>query len=181
MIMKNDFYVKDGVVHILINRKDGTTLTAKVSERMLPILKELDVRWSASYRKDSDTYYVYAFKWNPKTKKNKCYQLHRLVCGLKEGESHKQVDHINHDGLDNTDGNLRVVNQHQNQLNRKGARKDSTTRHKNIYYTKGKYKVQFKRNGKQFSLGVYPTLDDAIRVRDEYLIKERSEEVILND
>lgn len=41
--------------------------------------------------------------------------MHRIICGTQEGMS---TDHINHDTLDNRDGNLRACTHQQNMMNR---------------------------------------------------------------
>lgn len=50
-----------------------------------------------------------------------------------------------------------------------GKRKNSSTGEKHIYFDQGKYKVQFKRNGKTKGFGTFPTLLEATAKRDEVL------------
>jgi len=54
--------------------------------------------------------------------KRKRVYLHRLIVDADENEV---VDHINHNTLDNRRVNLMIANNSENQLNRKGARKNS--------------------------------------------------------
>ena len=50
--------------------------------------------------------------------------LHRIILGLKRGDR-RQVDHRNHDPLDNRRCNIRAVSRKQNQQNRRGAQRNS--------------------------------------------------------
>jgi len=79
------------------------------------------------------------------------------------------IDHEDQNKLNNQKSNLRFVTQQTNRLN--GAYLKNP-RH-NIYQTSiGHYRVSFERVGKLISLGVYETLDEAICVRNNYLLKD---------
>lgn len=51
----------------------------------------------------------------------KCVGMHRMIMGLKTGDR-RQVDHVNHNGLDNRKENLRVVTVAENAQNSKKGR-----------------------------------------------------------
>ena len=75
------------------------------------------------------------------------------------------IDHINHDKTDNTDANLRVVTQQQNQFNLSDAKGYSWD------YARNKWKAQIKLNRKVIFLGRFEKEEDA---RAAYLeAKER--------
>lgn len=90
--------------------------------------------------------------------------VHRLVAitflGLTSGNL--QVDHINHDSLDNRLSNLRLCTKAEN---RRNSRKplNSTAPYKGISYDKqlGKWRSQILANGKRIWLGVYDTPEEA--------------------
>ena len=84
--------------------------------------------------------------------------MHRLVTAAQPGE---QVDHINHDGLDNRRDNLRAVSQSVNQQNRQGPSKSSTTGALNVSKAHGKFRVELRANGKRQRLGLYATVAEA--------------------
>lgn len=70
------------------------------------------------------------------------YMAHRVVWQLAHGDLREDqiLDHINHDPRDNRLQNLRVATPTQNQFNRRGAQKNSTTGHRNVRRMRiGKY------------------------------------------
>lgn len=78
------------------------------------------------------------------------------------------VDHINHDKIDNSLNNLRVVTQQGNQWNRRG---------KGYSFNKksGKYQVNITINNKVTYIGSYKTKEEA---RDAYLLAKEKYHVI---
>lgn len=65
--------------------------------------------------------------------KARMVRLHRLIMELPEG---MQVDHINHDKLDNRKYNLRVCTQQQNSANARKTTRKTTSKYKGIHYYK---------------------------------------------
>lgn len=94
--------------------------------------------------------------------------MHRLITGAPKG---MDVDHINHDGLDNRLENLKVCTHKENMQNQ-AFRKTNTTGYSNIYYDKngGRRKRWFFKFGKKKSPRYY-TIEEAIQARDAF--KER--------
>jgi hypothetical protein len=76
-----------------------------------------------------------------------------------------QVDHINHDGLDNRRSNLRVVTNQQNAFN---MRPRSATGFVGVTYHRemGMYQATLGTGNKPKYLGLYKTPEEAARVRD---------------
>lgn len=79
------------------------------------------------------------------------------------------VDHINRDRLDNRRGNLRVITQAQNVFN-KGIQSNNKSGYRCIHWdiNRRRWVVQVKILGKNSNLGRYKSIDDAIRVRDDF-------------
>ena len=94
----------------------------------------------------------------------KLFYRHRIMCycfkNLDLSNTKIQVDHINHDKLNNNIENLRVVSNQQNNFNRSNV--------KGYYFNKQlkKYKAQIKINQKEIHLGYYNTKEEA---REAYL------------
>lgn len=88
--------------------------------------------------------------------------LHRCLLGLEKGDP--IVDHINQDKLDNRRSNLRLADKSTNALNR-GAQANSKTGYKGISWDKqkGKWRVAANLQGKQYHLGFYSNIEDAIQ------------------
>lgn len=78
---------------------------------------------------DDDYDYVARYKWRVQRRKNHCYAIrhsyeggkqrtrymHREIMGVRDPKI--EVDHVNHDGLDNQKSNLRACTRAQNRQN----------------------------------------------------------------
>lgn len=80
-------------------------------------------------------------------------RMHRLILAAKKGEI---VDHVNHNGLDNTRVNLRFATTSQNSMNQR-MRKNNASGFRGVYFHKRalKYHAQIKVDGKRKSLGLF--------------------------
>lgn len=122
---------------------------------------------------DTDMYdYVSQYKWYlfevkpgvyyvATTINNKTIYLHRLIMKAPKG---KVVDHRNHDTMDNTRKNLKVVTQSINCLNRKGAakhNKSSGIRGVSWHKHKGKWEACIHINRKKKFLGYFTDTTEA--------------------
>jgi hypothetical protein len=88
--------------------------------------------------------------------------LAKMVMGATKEQ---EVDHINHDRLDNRKENLRICTSSQNCMNR--SAKISNTGVKGVCFVKatGKYQVMIMASGVSHYLGQFSTLEEAIAVR----------------
>lgn len=75
------------------------------------------------------------------------------------------VDHIDHDKLNNTRANLRIITQQQNLMNRR-LFKNSTTGFKGVTYQHGKWLVRIEKDGQIIQLGFHTDLKTAALVYD---------------
>ena len=74
-------------------------------------------KWNIVKHKTNKTYYVQAYiKGSKNGRKQKYILMHRLVMSAPEGI---EVDHINHNGLDNRKSKLRFITHGGNQRNKK--------------------------------------------------------------
>lgn len=97
--------------------------------------------------------------------KGRLYKAHRVAWALKTGEwPNHMIDHINNNPSDNRWSNLRAATPSQNQMNIKCI-KSNTSGHKGVTWSKAaqKWRASIKANGKQFHLGVFERIEDAIR------------------
>jgi hypothetical protein len=104
--------------------------------------------------------------------------MHRFITNAPPGT---EVDHKNHDTLDNRDCNLRVCTKAQNQWNAK-PRKDNVTGYKGVAWHKAtqKWVAHIKANGIKHHLGLFKTIREAVIAWNEAALKYHGEYVYLN-
>lgn len=98
--------------------------------------------------------------------KRKELKLHRLIMNCYNTNDTRLTDHINHNKLDNTLKNLRLVDNYINNQNRLVSSKSSTN-HKNVVRRRGKYCVCFVRNDISYYCGSYNLIENAIQARNK--------------
>lgn len=120
-------------------------------------------RWCPYKSRYSDTFYVQSTG----RKNFSRIPLHRFITNCPKG---KEVDHINHNGLDNRKSNLRVCTRTENMQN-KLMYKNNKSGYRNINWNKSNkvWVVQVKRNGINTVVGTTTNLDKAVSMRDKYL------------
>jgi hypothetical protein len=97
----------------------------------------------------------------------------RVIEGLAFGDP-RQVDHENHDTLDNTRGNLRVCSRPQQMQNRRKFSSQTSSKYKGVYRKKWRSQwrwasvIQFQK--KRILIGYFVEEEDA---RDAYIAKAR--------
>jgi hypothetical protein len=98
----------------------------------------------------------------------KTMNVHRLVSEafIPNPDNKKCIDHIDTIRTNNNVNNLRYVTNQENSFNM-SVPKNNTTGTKGVRWCKQrkKYKVQISHSGKQFHLGYFDKLEDAIKAR----------------
>lgn len=169
--MKNEYEVRGDNVAIFLNRKDGTMLETLISVSDFEKVDSFPNTWyPITFKKHPSTFYVQGyFKSNGK---NTPKLLHRWLLDEPKG---LVVDHINHDTLNNTRENLRVITQGQNCQNRKGPQINSTTDIRGVSFVKHfkKYKAHMQLNGKTITIGYFHDIKEAekavIKARERFM------------
>lgn len=167
----NDYDVKGIVTTLTITKNTGEKIKVLIDTEDLN--RVLKYNWCAGWRKDKDRYYIQVTEHyydNNGKYKGRTILLHKYI--MEAYGMYKQVDHINHDSLDNRKDNLRVVKAGNNSSNRKGANKNNATGVRNVNkIKKGKsfgYIVQITKEGikhsKEFSLNQF---DEACKYAEE--------------
>jgi hypothetical protein len=118
-------------------------------------------KWFAWFDKKNNTYQARHSIYISKGK-YKVILMHRLIINAKKG---LEVDHKNHNGLDNRRSNLRICTRKQNSRNSKKACK-SSAKYKGVYLIKStnKFGAQICVNNKRTYLGSFNTEEDAALV-----------------
>jgi len=109
---------------------------------------------------------------------NKRPLLHRYIMNCTDV---MQVDHINHNTLDNRKCNLRICTQKQNLANRKKS-KNKSSQFKGVYYSKklGKYVSQYRDGEKKIFNGSFDTEEEAALLYNIHASKKYGEFALLN-
>ena len=136
------------------------------------------LRWYAEWHSDTKTFY--ATRTLPRDNNGRRAQLymHRaILCA----ESHMQVDHVNHDTLDNRKENLRICTGSQNQANKR-KQSNNTSGFKGVSWDKRRCKwlAQISVNTKHRNLGRYSDIADAILAYDRAAAEANGEFAVTN-
>jgi len=158
-------------------------------------MKTIDVYYKGSIKQafidDEDFELVNKYHWNyvkqgyaygyklPFVKGTKLIFMHRLIMGLTYGNK-LQVDHIDHNGLNNQRNNIRTATHRQNTWNTSSG-KNSLSKYLGVTVmiprkiVAGKlkiypkmYQARIKINDKTTHLGLFKNEEDAARKYDEY-------------
>lgn len=91
--------------------------------------------------------------------------IHRFILNSPKGY---EIDHINHNPLDNRKSNLRICTHQQNQFNQ-GLQKNNTSGVSGVsYYSpRNKYRARIKYCQTDIHLGYYKTFMEAVQARNE--------------
>ena len=113
----------------------------------------------------------YAYPYATAKIKQKPIGIHKIIMGYES-----EVDHINHNGLDNRSVNLRKCTRTQNAQNTRTPR-NNTSGHKGVSWHKEdkRWRAQIGVGGKSVRLGEYRTIEEAIMVREQAVEKHFGE------
>ncbi len=134
-----------------------------------------DYKWHAN--QDRNTWY--ALTNIKKNGKRRTLRMHQLILDIPED---MQADHIDHDGLNNSRCNLRLVTHQQNNFNRK-SNECSSSQYKGICWInlRQKWKAQIKIDGENKHLGYFANGKDAAQAYNKAALKLFGEFAYLND
>lgn len=142
---------------------------AKVSDHRFEYLNQW--KWCVSKSKGGK---MYAYRW-----KKDCgfVKMHREIMDTPKGID---VDHIDGDGLNNQDENLRNCTHSQNSMNTKGRGRTSKYRGVSFNKASGKWVVLLRVDGKVKWIGSSTSEIEAARIHDDFVFASRGEFAVLN-
>jgi hypothetical protein len=158
--MKNKFEIRGEVTAILLNSRKYGKMETLISTSKLERVKELDGTWVPTWDKRANKFYVKGNFPMINRKQEPSVRLHRWITNAPTG---MVVDHIMHDGLNNTDDNLRVVTYSENSFNRKGPQSNNKSGIRGVIWDNyaNKWRAFISINGKQKYIGNFIELEDA--------------------
>jgi hypothetical protein len=146
--------------------------TAIIDEADLPIIAPY--KWRA-VRGHGDIWYAKATVSRPDGSSTTIF-MHRLIDGASRGV---QVDHEDHDGLNNRRSNLRRCSQHQNLQNMR-KKSTNTSGYIGVSRDKKRWCAQIAIDGRHIHIGSFDDPESAARARDAKAIELRGEFAVLN-
>lgn len=154
--MKNKYEIRGDITVIFIRRRDGSTVETVISTRDLQIAESIDGTWTVNFDLRARSFYVKFSRRNMVA-----LRLHRILLNAPSG---LEVDHINHDSLDNRRENLRLATRSENRQNLKHAlRNNKSSGIRGISWHKHDktWVVAITTQGKQKHIGRFKELEDA--------------------
>lgn len=168
--MKNRYEVRGEVTAIFIKCSRGH-VEAIIDTGQLERVSSFPNTWYAMYSKKTNSYYVNG-SMTAATNKRINFGIHRWIMGLPKG---KEVDHIDHNTLNNTLENLRIVTSGENKQNKRGARSDSSSGVRGVIWSGSlkKWIVRITVNGERKFFGSYDDVKTAevvsVEARKRYM------------
>lgn len=160
--MTNRYEVHGDVTTIILDHRDGSVFEALIDTDDLPRAKSVPGKWFAQRDNSSRTMYV---RTNIRRPDGSRYRplLHRWLLDVPDG---MEVDHIDHNGLNNKRSNLRICSRAENSQNRKGAYSNSTSGFRGVHWHKatGKWRARVIVDGTEHVLGYFDDPREAARV-----------------
>ena len=157
----NNYVIEGDITKIIINTKYGTKISL-IDTEDLERVKSFGLRWCIKNSSLPQHQYAKATRWEmvDGEPKLKSYCLHILIMEVKDGGD---VDHINHDTLDNRKENLRVVTTSNNVRYRQCKNSNNKSGYRNVCWISNleQWCVQLHINGKNERLGFFDDVDEA--------------------
>lgn len=114
-------------------------------------------KWYAEYNSTYGHYYATRTRKVSEKPGSKSIRMHRAIVNCPDN---LEVDHANHNTLDNRKSNLRVVTKSENLRNR-NVQSNNTSGYKGVIFHAGRYRATIKVNRKNINLGRFDTIEEA--------------------
>jgi len=130
--------------------------------------KIINYKLTVHNKKGSELFYVITSIKN--NDKFKTVGIHRIIMQCPDG---MDVDHINHNPLDNRKENLRICTRSQNIMNSRKLRNNVTSKYKGVHFQKNrkKYRSRIMVNGIRYEVGSFDKEIDALNAYNEAALK----------
>lgn len=163
LLKKNEYEINGSVTTIFLKRKNGEIIKTLIDTSDLNLVSEFPNTWFAQWDKHTKSFYVCGNKRNEKSEWGRLI-IHRLLTSCPKD---MQVDHVNHNTLDNRQSNLRIVTIAENLQNLKGIYKSNTSGIRGVDRKNSKWRARVQLNKKPIHLGYFDDVKEAERVAIE--------------
>lgn len=154
----NQYRLLDDHAILYLDKRNGETFECLVDLPDFERLKELGWHWTASWNTNANGYYATHGEYQVGAGSVKTHLMHKFLMGTTASE---QVDHLNHNKLDNRRSNLRVASRSENGRNRIGANRNSQSGIRNVTRSHRRWIVQLYVNGRVREVGHAATPEEA--------------------
>lgn len=156
---KGNNYIIDeenNIAKIELNRTKGENFWVTIDLEDLERVLSFPYTWYAKYSATIGKYYAATSEYRPEIQKARTVLLHQFIMGVEDSTREVNVDHKNHDTLDDRKENLRVTNVTENCMNRKLS-KANKSGYRNVSWSKNEnaWIVQLQVDGKNTVLGTF--------------------------
>lgn len=170
--MKNRYTIEGDIITMYITMRNGDKFETYFDLEDFDKIDKSNLSWHMKYAQNTKSYYIRAtandgYSEDGKRKQRPIY-LHKLImdADFSKGE---QVDHLDHDTLNNRKYNLKIKDNTRNATNRHGANRNSTTGVRNVFWSSGdqRYVVQLQVEGRNKRFGSFKNLDEAANLAEK--------------
>ena len=157
---KGNNYIIDeenGIAKIELNRRNAENLWTTIDLEDLERVINFPYTWFAKYYEDIDSYYACASQYIPELKHARTILMHQFIMGIDRTAREFNVDHQNHNTLDNRKENLRITNVPNNSKNREKRNSNNKSGYRNVCWnsSRNRWVVQLQVDGKNKVLGTF--------------------------
>lgn len=158
--MKNIAYLHQSItgVYIPLSYK-GRPLVVWFDRDDFTKVSSIGGTWGVKWNPTAQTFYCKVQIGGRKNKQN--VYMHRFILGVTDASI--QVDHLDHNGLNNRRENIKVATVMENGSNRRGPQYNSLSQRLNVYWNRReqKWMVWLVYLGKRYYAGYFTDLDKA--------------------
>jgi hypothetical protein len=160
----NNYEIRGNITALKVVNTKKEEFEIIIDTEDLEKLIKLNYSWHVVYMECTKSYYgrttIY-YRDEHNKRKGRVIYLHQIIMGIIDASVH--IDHKNHDTLNNTKNNLRVIEKNKNLKNRQGKNSNNKSGYRNVCWIEDceKWVVQLQINGKNTMLGKFDDVDEA--------------------
>lgn len=168
---KNKYKIDGDTVIVYLDRDDGSVIETKIDLNDLEKVLGFKYKWVAGWAKHTQSFYAMATIYLGIIEGKPKYTTRHMNNYIMDCPEGLEVDHEDHDTLNNKRDNLRISTVTDNHTHRKRCNKNNKTGYRNVCISQGKPIVQLQIDGKNTAFRGFETPEEA----NEFAIRKREE------